>query len=316
MRILVTGAAGFIGFHFCRELLKQNDVVGIDNMNNYYDVNLKIKRLTILKNEKRFQFYETNIQDINNLRLGHFDLVVHLAAQPGVRLDRSKNKKYIDSNISATIDLLDYCVDNEVNKVMFASSSSVYSGNNLGPFSEDCLLSLPSSLYAATKIFNEHTMKIYHQKNNIDVVGLRFFTVYGPYGRPDMAYFSFLENILSDTPISLFNGGESARDMTFIDDIIYGMCKAKDYLLRQNNIFELFNLGNEKPIKTKQMLSSIEKILSKKAVIQENINLSEPSITCACLKKSKKDLGYYPKVSFNEGIEIFSKWFLGERNKL
>ena len=313
MRILVTGAAGFIGFHLCRKLSKQNDVFGIDSINNYYDVNLKKNRLAILQKEKKFHFYQSNLQDINDLGLGHFDLVVHLAAQPGVRLSRSKNKKYLDSNISATLDLLDYCVDRKINKIMFASSSSVYSGLDSRSFSEDQPLNMPSSIYAATKIFNEHTMKIYHEENNLDIVGLRFFTVYGPYGRPDMAYFSFSQNILNNVPICLFNSGESARDMTYIDDIIDGICKAKDFLIKENNIFELFNLGNEKPIKTKQMLSSLEKIFNKKALIRENLQYKEPNVTCACLKKSKEKLGYQPKFTFNEGIKIFSEWYLNER---
>ena len=233
MKILVTGAAGFIGYHFCKQLLKQNNVYGIDNINNYYDINLKKNRISILENEERFHFYESNLADINKLRLGHFDLVVHLAAQPGVRLKRSEYKKYLDSNISGTLEVLDYCVDNNINKIMFASSSSVYSGLDDVPFSEECLLNSPSSIYAATKLFNENTIKIYHENHDIDAVGLRFFTVYGPYGRPDMAYFSFSRSILNNEPISLFNGGETARDMTFIDDIISGMSKAKDYLLRE-----------------------------------------------------------------------------------
>ena len=291
MKILITGSAGFIGFHLSTFLLKKGfQVFGIDNLNSYYPEKIKKLRLERLKEKG----VATIVDDINNLNdLYHkqsFDILVNLAARPGARAKPHEYDEYLNSNILGFKNLLDFCVDRNIKKIIYASSSSVYSSINQVPFKEDQMINQPDSIYAASKIFNENIAGVYHSNFGIDFVGLRFFTVYGEWGRPDMSYYYFLKNILDDEEITLFNNGQTQRDFTHISDITSGCYSAIDYL-SNNQCNEIFNLGNDNPIKIIEMVNFYENQLNKKAKIR-NIKYRELEKTQACLKKSKKKLNY------------------------
>ena len=309
MKFLVTGSSGFIGFHLIKKLLDSgHEVVGIDDHNDYYNPDLKLKRLALLES-KNFSF---QLSDINNISIKdrNFDLAINLAAQAGVRVSKDKEYLYESSNIAGFKSFCNFCREKDINKVLYASSSSVYSDGDNGKFSEHETSLKPKSEYGKSKLLNEIYASELIKSFDLSMVGLRFFSVYGPFGRPDMAYYSFTKAIKENRTISLNNEGNMYRDMTFIDDIIQGIIGAIDYVFKPEfkNKNEIFNLGNDAPIKTSYLLHKIEKIIGKKALIEHFKTKNENIKTHADITKAKNLLGYDPKVSFDEGIERFLDW--------
>lgn len=326
MKILVTGAAGFIGFHLIKALLKKEYcIVGIDNLNDYYDVALKEQRLKILNetaNSELFTFIKMNIADrqaMSTLFSDHsFDVVINLAAQAGVRYSIENPNAYIDSNIVGFANVLEGCRHTKVKHLIYASSSSVYGMNVKQPFSTDDCVDYPISLYAATKKSNELMAHSYSHLYNIPTTGLRFFTVYGPYGRPDMAYFSFTQKILTGTPINVFNNGIMQRDFTYIDDIVEGIEKiipqapSSEHSTITKSIapYKIYNLGNNQPITLRRFISAIEEACGKKA--QENLlpmQAGDVPITYADIDELVTDTGFKPDTNIEEGIVHFVDWY-------
>jgi len=331
-KILVTGAAGFIGFHLVKRLLEQNyQVVGLDNLNDYYDVNLKLDRLkelgisteTELKfnqrifslKNKNFVFIKQNLQDRDNLPLlfqeENFDIVCNLAAQAGVRYSLENPQAYIDSNLTGFANLLECCRHYNIARLVFASSSSVYGKNEKIPFSTDDNVDKPVSLYAATKKSNELMAYSYSHLYNIDTIGLRFFTVYGPWGRPDMAMFLFTDAISKGKPIKVFNHGNLERDFTYIDDIVNGIIKIfnKEKSEEEQN-YSIYNIGNSKPVKLLDFITEIERNLGKEA--EKKMLPMQPGDverTWADVSMLKKDFGYNPNTSIKMGVKNFIDWY-------
>ncbi len=307
MRILITGVAGFIGFHLAKKLIEQDHkIIGIDNINDYYDTALKKRRLSILESDN-FEFNKLDINLVSTLNTS-FDLVINFAAQAGVRVPEEKKANYQHSNVDGFKKVVDYCIEHSIGKLIYASSSSVYDDTSSQSFSENHTDLKPKSLYGETKLFNEEYVKKINSE--IDCVGLRFFSVYGPFGRPDMAYYSFTDSLKKGLPISLHNNGAMARDMTFIDDAIDGVIKSIDFLMNSDKKIgnELFNIGNDAPILTSELLKTLEGNLKIEAQV-ENIMVSNESLyTHANLDKSISMLGYNPKVSLEEGIKEFLDW--------
>ncbi len=310
-KILVTGFAGFIGMHFCHSLLKDGFIVhGVDNINNYYEKSLKIDRISKIKNFINFSY---NIVDLKNLKrlieiFDKFkpDKVVNLAAQAGVQFSIVDPFSYIGSNVKGFMNILECCKANKVRGLIYASSSSVYGGNQKIPFSENDNVDNPVSIYAATKKSNELMANVYHNMYNLNTTGLRFFTVYGPWGRPDMAYFTFTRKILNNELIEIYDNGKVERDFTYIDDIIDGIRSSID----KNFSNEIFNLGNSKRVKVIDLLRIIEQRLGKKAKIKlMPIKPGDVKVTNANIKKSSKMLGFSPKVNIEEGINRFIDWY-------
>lgn len=305
--ILVTGAAGFIGYHLCKALKKQGHTpIGIDNFNDYYDVSLKKQRSSNLD----ILLYNADILDKKRLKkiIETHDIthVIHLAAQAGVRYSFSNPDAYIDSNLIGFINILEVLKSKPSIKFIFASSSSIYGLNTKTPFCESDITDTPANLYGATKKSNELIAHSYHHLYKIPMIGLRFFTVYGPSGRPDMAYYLFTKNILENRPINIFNHGNMKRDFTYIDDIIDGVISTLNY----ETGFEIFNLGNNKPIALLNMVEMLEEILNKKAIK----NMLPPSpgevlVTYADIDKSKKLLNFCPKTSIEQGLKNFAIWY-------
>ena len=295
---IVTGAAGFIGYHFIKKLLDENFIVlGIDNLNDYYDVELKKLRLEKLKFYKNFSFHSIdicNLLDLNKIfKNNPKSIVVHLAAQAGVRLSETAPHIYINSNINGFFNILEVTKKNNHEKLIFASSSSVY-GDSKNPFCENDIKLVPKSLYGLTKLSNEFFAKSFSLLNGIPSVGLRFFSVYGPWGRPDMAYYKFSEKIMTGQPILLFNKGKNKRDMTYIDDIVEGVYFASLKEIEKNDSLVL-NLGNTVPIETNQLVKEIENHYNKKAVIINEDSTSEILSTCSDNTLSYEQISYKPK---------------------
>ena len=307
MRVFITGSSGFIGFHLVKKLLNDgHEVVGIDDHNDYYNPALKNKRLSLLFSNN-FSFYET---DINNLNINesNFDLAINLAAQAGVRVSEDKHHLYKHSNIDGFQSFCNFCKKNNIKKILYASSSSVYSDINAGKFCEALTPLKPKSKYGESKLSNEIYASNFIKSYDASIIGLRFFSVYGPFGRPDMAYYAFSKAIKDKEIINLNNNGNMYRDMTFIDDIIDGIFGAIDYVSSVQNKNEIFNLGNDTPIKTSYLLNRIEQMIGKKALITTHKTENEAFKTHADITKAKNLLGYDPKVCFDEGIERFLDW--------
>ncbi len=339
MKVLVSGAAGFIGFHLCQRLLKDNfTVIGLDNINSYYDVRLKNSRLKELdkksfKENGQWLFYETNLEDERAIKTIFQDhkptIIINLAAQAGVRYSIENPKAYIDSNIVGFLNILECARRFQAEHLIYASSSSVYGGNKDLPFSENHEVNHPVSLYAATKRSNELMAHTYSHLYNLPTTGLRFFTVYGPWGRPDMAYFIFTSKILKGEPIKIFNGGKMYRDFTYIDDIIEGIIKVikktpkKDpNFLDKNRTastswcpYKIFNIGNSSPINLMDFIETIEQYLGVEAKKEfMPMQPGDVEATSADINLLKNWTGFEPKTNLREGVRKFIDWYLGYYN--
>ena len=322
MKILVTGTAGFIGFHLCKRLLEdKHQILGIDNINNYYDVKLKKNRLKILLGKKNFKFKKIDISDTNFVKkiypiAKNFRIIIHLAAQAGVRYSITHPYKYIESNVKAQISILELAKKiKSFEHLIYASSSSVYGSNKKTPFSIDDRVDNPISLYGASKRSGELITKSYSKMFNINCTGLRFFSVYGPWGRPDMAAYIFTKNIFQNKTLDLFNFGRMERDFTFIDDIINGITPLIKIKKRKDNIHKIYNLGNNKPQKLLKMISLLEMLCQRKAKInKKRMQPGDVRHTYANIKESKKDLRFKPKTNLKEGLEKFVAWYKNYHN--
>ena len=331
MKILITGAAGFIGFSLAKRLLDNNvfsSVVGIDNMNDYYTVKLKEDRLKILLDYEKFSFKKFSLEDRENIlsifKHCQFDIVVNLAAQAGVRYSLQNPFSYIDSNINGFINILEGCRHNGVKHLVFASSSSVYGANRKMPFSVHHNVDHPVSLYAATKKANELMAHCYSHLYNLPCTGLRFFTVYGPWGRPDMALFKFTKNIISGIPIDVYNFGKMKRDFTYIDDIVEGIsrviCKIPEKNSKWNPLspdpsssyapYKIYNIGNNQPVELLDFVYTIEDALGIKAKINFlEMQPGDVPETYADVDDLTKDVGFKPSTPLKTGVSKFIKWY-------
>ena len=339
-KVLVTGTAGFIGFSLVRELLKHDyEVVGLDCINSYYDTGLKYARLqaagieqeTIRDNkavasrvDPSYRFIKLDLAD----RIGmaalfdaeNFDIVVNLAGQAGVRYSIENPYAYVESNILGFLNILENCRRHPVKHLLYASSSSIYGMNDRVPYTETAPTDSPVSLYAATKKSNELMAHSYSKLYGIPATGLRFFTVYGPWGRPDMAPFLFLKSILSGSPIKVFNHGELSRDFTYIDDIVEGIMRILPHPSTEEIPARVYNIGNSAPVRLMDFISVIEKVTGKHAV-KQMLEMQPGDVYCtyADISRLQQDFGYRPSVGIEEGIRRFYDWFLdysrGPRNK-
>ena len=312
MNFLISGSAGFIGFHLSEFLLKKKHTVyGVDDLNSYYDVKLKKSRLDILKKYKNFVFFKKKIEDIKIVKFfkkKKIDIIINLAAQAGVRHSLENPYVYINSNILGQVNMLELAKELKIKKYIYASSSSVYGGNKSLPFSVKDRVDNPISLYAASKKSTELIAEYYSHLYKISSIGLRFFTVYGPWGRPDMATFIFTKNILNGKPINIFNYGKMKRDFTYVDDIISGIYGAINFKMKK--LHKVYNLGNSKPESLLEFIKTIEKNLNKKA--KKNYLSLQPGdvpATFADISESTRDLKFLPKTEINDGIPRFIEWF-------
>lgn len=312
MKLLVTGAAGFIGMHLSKRLLENGfSVVGIDNLNSYYNVELKLARLDLLKSYENFVFKKIDISNKSELldifESNSFDIVFNLAAQAGVRYSITNPDVYINSNLIGFFNVIEACRINGIKKLVYASSSSVYGNSEANIFSEHESVDRPISLYAATKKANELIAHTYSHLYNFQTIGLRFFTVYGPWGRPDMAYYKFLNSLNSSVPIEVYNNGNLYRDFTYIDDVIDGLLSTIKY---NESKYEVFNLGNNKPIMLNKFISVIEEKYGKSfEKIFLKMQDGDVTRTSADISKAKDKLEYDPKTSIEEGIISFINWY-------
>jgi len=313
--MLVTGGAGFIGSHVCEALLKRGeDVVAIDDLNTYYNPKFKLENLAILKKYKNFKFYKADISKINQLsavfKKHKFDKIIHLAARAGVRPSIQDPYIYELVDVHGTINLLELSHKHKIKQFVFGSSSSVYGINKKVPFSESDAISKPVSPYAACKIAGEAFCHTYAHLYGIPITCLRFFTVYGPRGRPDMAPYKFTQLISEGRTVPFYGDGKSKRDYTYVSDIVDGILQA----LRKKYEFEIFNLGNNHTVELKKLISLIEQNVGKKAKIKKMPEQpGDVPLTYADLTKSKKMLGYNPKVKIEEGIKKFVEWYKENR---
>lgn len=316
MKILITGAAGFIGFHLSKLLLEEgHEVFGVDSVNGYYSTQIKQDRLNILRPFQNFSFSGIDICDRSDVEAlfasNQFALVIHLAAQAGVRYSLDAPHKYAESNLIGFMNVLEASRQNQIKKFIFASSSSVYGNRTDGPFVENTNTDHPESLYAATKKANELIAYSYSKQFNMQMIGLRFFSVYGPWGRPDMAYFSFTKKILRGETIPVFNRGEMVRDFTFIDDITTGVYNLIHKMEQLPN-YKIYNLGNNQPIKIMDFITALEEAIEKKAKVDLlPMQAGDVVFTCADISAAQKDFGYQPKTDIELGLKEFVKWYKG-----
>lgn len=343
MKILVTGSAGFIGFHLVQKLIKQGaEVVGIDNINDYYNTELKFSRLNEagigrqaenwhqpVKSEKNsnYTFIRMNLEDRTEMtqlfETENFDVVCNLAAQAGVRYSIENPDAYIQSNIVGFLNILEGCRHNQVKHLVYASSSSVYGNNKKMPLSTDDRVDNPISLYAATKKSNELMAHTYSHLYGLPTTGLRFFTVYGPWGRPDMAYFLFTKAILENIPIKIFNHGDLYRDFTYIDDIVEGIFKVMQKLPLippkvedKESFYKIYNIGNSTPVKLMDFIETIEMAVGKEALKEyHEMQPGDVYKTFADVSALEKDFGYAPKTPIDKGIAKFVEWYLAYYKK-
>lgn len=336
MKILITGAAGFIGFHLCRKLLDlSHQVIGIDNLNDYYDPSLKHSRLRFLGDYSNFSFHKIDIKDKNavdhifeSFQPTH---VINLAAQAGVRYSIENPYAYIDSNVIGFMNILEACRNYPVKHLLYASSSSLYGGNKTTPFATNQNVDHPISLYAATKKSNELMAHAYSHLYGIPTTGLRFFTVYGPYGRPDMAYFSFTKDILEGRPIKVFNNGKMERDFTYIDDVVEGIKRlvdkipisinnwdeSKDDLSSSFAPYKIYNVGNSNPVPLMRFINALEMSIGKQAEkIYTEMQPGDMLRTYADVNDLFRDINFKPITSIEEGLGKFVEWYFDYYNVL
>jgi len=328
-KFLVTGAAGFIGFHLCKRLLDRGDaVVGLDIVNDYYDVKLKEDRLAQLEQKSSFQFEKIDLTDAPALmklfKQEEFEIVVNLAAQAGVRYSLENPQAYVNSNLVGFVNILEGCRHHGVKHLAYASSSSVYGANTKMPFSVHQNVDHPVSLYAASKKANELMAHTYSHLFKLPTTGLRFFTVYGPWGRPDMALFLFTKAILEGRPIDVFNNGQMRRDFTYIDDIVEGVMRVSDNIAHPNpdwssddpdpatsfNPYRVYNIGNNQPVELMYMIETLEKCLGQTA--EKNFLPMQPGdvpATYADVDALTEDVGFRPNTSIEDGVAKFVEWY-------
>ena len=324
LKYLVTGAAGFIGNFVAERLCKEgHQVVGLDNLNDYYDPALKLARLDRIKHLDNFRFIKMDISDrdgiANLFKEEQFNRVIHLAAQAGVRYSIENPMAYIDSNVVGFATILEGCRHNKIEHLVYASSSSVYGANKKIPFSTDDNVDHPVSLYAATKKSNELMAHTYSHLYDLPTTGLRFFTVYGPWGRPDMAPYLFTDAIANNRPIKVFNNGKMQRDFTYIDDIVEGVIRIQNVIPSAENnpvtegspLYKVFNIGNNQPVELETFIGSIENALGKKAV-KEYLPMQDGDVvrTFADVTDLEKKVGYRPSADLSLGIKHFVKWYV------
>ena len=326
MKVLVTGAAGFIGFHLSLALLDRDDeVIGVDNLNDYYDPALKQLRLDEIARHPKvsnFEFIKADISDrpyMAQLFADHsFDVVVNLAAQAGVRYSLENPHAYVDSNLVGFVNILEGCRHSKVKHLVYASSSSVYGMNVKQPFSAEDRVDYPVSLYAATKKSNELMAHTYSHLYNIATTGLRFFTVYGPYGRPDMAYYKFTKAILNGDPIDVYNNGDMKRDFTYVDDVVEGIWRVMGVrpLLQRSEVssavapYRVLNIGNNSPVTLREFITAIEAALGKKAIEKRlPMQAGDVPMTYADIDPLIELCGFQPNTSIEDGIKKFVDWY-------
>ena len=321
--ILITGCAGFIGFHLAKRLLLNNyAIIGVDNLNSYYDVNLKKARLKLLKEHENFSFELITIEDKAALEkiffLNDIDIVINLAAQAGVRYSLENPDAYIQSNVIGFMNILKCCNRHQIEHLIYASSSSVYGANNKMPFSTNDNVDHPISLYAATKRVNELLAYTYSHLYDLPTTGLRFFTVYGPWGRPDMSYFKFTKAIMKGDPIQVYNSGNMKRDFTYIDDIVEGIVRLLEKkperiqlpTISSNAPYKIYNIGNNQPVELMEFIAVFEDKIGKKAIKQFlPMQAGDVHETYADIEDLEKDIGFKPQTKINEGIGKFIDWY-------
>lgn len=326
MNILVTGAAGFIGFHLSKRLLAENyHVIGVDNLNDYYDVRLKNERLKQLEDYDMFSFYKVDLADsegLNEIFESHsIPIVINLAAQAGVRYSLTHPHSYVHSNLVGFVNILEACRHYQVEHLLYASSSSVYGANSKTPFSTQDSVDHPVSIYAATKKANELMAHTYSHLFNIPTTGLRFFTVYGPWGRPDMAYYSFTKDIIDGNPIKVYNNGDMRRDFTYIDDIVEGIVKLLDQPPEPNPNrdldpstshapYKIYNIGNNSPVRLMDFIQTLENLIGKKAEIEFlPMQPGDVKETYADITDLQKATGFSPATPLEIGLGQFVDWY-------